>query len=233
MGMKNNQMALCLSLLSFGFCNNTLSNGQTADPIEKLFTQIYETNFWQSHETVSGPGSELRVTCKMRQELSALLKRFNITAIADAPCGDCNWMRFVDIGDCRYTGYEIVEKLIERNTKLFGHAKEFKHHNLIEDIIEKVDLIICRDMLAHLTDEQIFKVLRNFKASGSKYILVTTNADAQENTVIERPGDWRKLNLELPPFNFPRPLAIINEETPFHWERGKQLALWFLDDINV
>jgi hypothetical protein len=220
---------LCLSLFSLNAQAKTL----VVDPVEALFTQIYKTNFWQSAESVSGPGSEFRVTCKMRYELNALLKRFGITSIADAPCGDCNWMRHVDIGDCKYIGFDIVQELIENNTKLFGDDKEFKHRNLIDGIIDQVDLIICRDMLAHLTDEQIYKVLRNFKASGSKYILMTTNYAAHSNTTIAKAGDWRKLNLELPPFNFPRPLAIIEEDVPFEWERGKHLALWFLDDLNV
>jgi hypothetical protein len=169
----------------------------------------------------------------MRHELSALLKRFGINSMADAPCGDFNWMRHVDM-NCFYTGLDVVAELIEKNTRLFGSpTRQFKHANLIDNVIDKVDLIICRDMLAHLTDEQIFKVLRNFKASGSKYLLATTNYDAHSNTVIDRAGDWRKLNLELAPFNFPRPLAIIKEDVPFTWEQGKHLALWFLDDINV
>lgn len=222
-------MFICLSIYQI----KPMSNNQVSDPIEKLFTDIYKTNFWLSSESVSGPGSELRFTRRMSHELTALIKRFGITSIADAPCGDCNWMRHVNIGSCRYIGYDIVQDLIERNREILGSHKEFEHTNLIENIIEKVDLIICRDMLAHLTDEQIFKVLHNFKQSGSKYILMTTNLNSRENYPIARAGDWRKLNLELPPFNFPRPLAIIEEDTPFEWERGKCLALWFLDDIQV
>lgn len=225
--MKIKNEALILLLL----CSNL--NTAVSDPVEDIFTTIYKTNSWLSKESVSGPGSELRVTRRMIRELSALLKRFGITSIADAPCGDCNWMRHVDIGSCTYIGIDIVEDLIERNKSLFGSTREFKHLNLIDDIIPKVDLIICRDMLAHLTDEQIFKVLQNFKASGSKYLLVTTNYATQSNTYIDRAGDWRKLNLETAPFHFPRPLAIIEEDVPFTWEQGKHLALWFLDDINV
>jgi hypothetical protein len=231
--MKMKKVALCLSFVCLNaYHNNILST--IADPIEVLFTSIYKTNFWQSHETVSGPGSELNVTHRMRQELEGLIKRFSITTIADAPCGDCNWMRHVNLEACNYIGYDIVQDLIENNARLFEHtSKKFRHLNLIEGIIEKVDLIICRDMLAHLTDEQIFKVLQNFKDSGSKYILLTTNLAVHSNTQIDRAGDWRKLNLELPPFNFPRPLALIAEDTPFEWERGKCLALWFLDDVQV
>lgn len=230
--MKIKEATLCLALLLL--TNNiTSSNEHSLDPVEAIFTYIYEKNCWLSKESVSGPGSELRVTENMRQALTALIKRFGITSIADAPCGDLNWMRHVDIGTCRYIGIDIVQELIENNARLFGATREFRHLNLIENVIEQVDLIICRDMLAHLTDEQIFKVLKNFKKSGSKYILATTNLQSTGNTQISRAGDWRKLNLELPPFNFPRPLALIQEDVPFEWERGKHLALWFLDDINV
>jgi hypothetical protein len=206
---------------------------KTTDPVEAIFTHIYETNQWLSKESISGPGSELRFTQKTRQGISALIKRFGITSIADAPCGDCNWMRYVDIGTCRYIGYDIVRELVEGNKRRFvGTAKEFRHINLLETVIEKADLIICRDMLAHLNNEQIFTVLRNFKKSGSKYILMTTGITTTSNSDIVT-GDWRRLNLELAPFNFPRPLALIEEDVPFEFERGKHLGLWFLDDLNI
>ncbi len=233
MSMQINKTLFCLSL----FCST--SSYSISDPVEEIFTDIYKANKWESPETVSGPGSTLRVTQKMRQELSALLKRFNIKSIADAPCGDCNWMRYVDIGECAYLGIDIVKELIENNTRLFGPTRKFKHLNLVENIIDKVDLIICRDMLTHLTYEQIFNVLKNFKQSGSKYILVTTNLATQKNLDESNTSDYQYcllspfLNLELPPFNFPKPLALIQEDIPFGAERGKHLALWFLDDINV
>jgi hypothetical protein len=235
MSMKIKNVLLCLVLLSSTFHVSahdiTSSHGHAFDPVEQVFTRIYRTNQWGSPESISGPGSELRVTHRMRQDLSALIKRFGITSIADAPCGDLNWMKHVDIGTCAYIGFDVVQELIERNRKLFA-TKEFRHLNLIENVIEKVDLIICRDMLAHLTNEQVFTVLRNFKKSGSKYILMTTGLTIQHNSDISV-GDWRGINFELAPFNLPRPLALIEEDVPFAWERGKYLGLWFLEDIQV
>jgi hypothetical protein len=231
--MKINKTIFCLSL----FCST--SSYSISDPVEEIFTDIYKANKWESPETVSGPGSTLRVTHKMRQELSALLERFKIDSIADAPCGDCNWMRYVDIGECEYIGIDIVQDLIEKNSRTFGGTRQFMHLNLIENIIPQVDLIICRDMLTHLTYEQIFKVLRNFKQSGSKYLLVTTNLATQKNIDVSNSPDcpYRLvtpfLNLQLSPFNFPKPLALIQEDVPFGAEQGKHLALWFLDDIKV
>ncbi len=233
--MKINKATICSILLYFSFSYISAEISVPVDPVEEIFTRIYITNTWQSSESVSGPGSTLRVTQRMRQELSALIKRFKITSIADAPCGDCNWMRHVDIGECKYIGIDIVKELIERNKKTFGGTRDFMHLNLIENIIPQVDMIICRDMLAHLTYEQIFNVLRNFKQSGSKYLLATTNFITQRNFDLQKRGEpgCLYLNLELPPFNFPRPLAIIEEDVPFAMEKGKHLALWFLDDINI
>ena len=228
MRMKNKCMLLSLVLFS-----SVIKSEVASDPVEAVFTHIYKTKFWLLGESVSGPGSELRVTQRMRPQLSALIKRFGITSIADAPCGDLHWMRYVDLGECKYTGYDIVQELIERNIKLFGDTKEFRHFNLVDNVIEKADLIICRDMLAHLTHEQIVKALRNFKNSGSKYILITTGLTTKDNTPDITTGEVRRINFELPPFNFPRPLALIEEDIPFECERGKHLALWFLDDINV
>lgn len=223
---------IILSLSSSYVFSDEIAALKTTDPIEEIFTHIYDTNQWLSKESISGPGSELRFTQKTRQGISSLIKYFNITSIADAPCGDCNWMRYVDIGTCSYIGYDIVYDLIENNKKRFGGTKEFRHINLLETIIDKVDLIICRDMLAHLNNEQIFTVLRNFKKSGSKYILMTTGVTTTSNSDIQT-GDWRRLNLELSPFNLPRPRALIAEDVPFEFERGKHLGLWLLSDIDV
>ncbi|HLJ31404.1 MAG TPA: class I SAM-dependent methyltransferase [Candidatus Babeliales bacterium] len=222
--------SLVLSTLFCVMFNFTAAHN---DPVEEVFTHIYKTKFWQLGDSVSGPGSELRFTEKARNGIRDLIKRFGIKSIADAPCGDLNWMRHVDIGECTYTGYDIVQDLIERNIRFFGETRSFKHFNLIESVIEKVDLIICRDMLAHLTHEQIFKVLRNFKKSGSKYILMTTGLTTVDNSPDITPGEVRRINFERAPFNFPRPLALIEENVPFECERGKHLALWFLDDLNI
>jgi len=233
--MKARYIFLSLSIACFSVISVIADEQPSLDPVEKIFTHIYETKFWVLGESVSGPGSELRVTNFMREELSKLIKRFGITSIADAPCGDFNWMKFVDIGDCTYTGFDIVKDLIEENTRKFGETRTFKHVNLINDVIDKADMIICRDLFGHLTFEQAFAVLKNFKKSGAKYLLATTNIRSGESNhnISDSSGWFRRINLELPPFNFPRPLALIEEDVPFELERGKHLALWFLDDLDI
>ncbi len=57
------------------FCS-IIKSEVASDPVEAVFTHIYKTKFWLLGESVSGPGSELRVTQRMRPQLSALIKRF-------------------------------------------------------------------------------------------------------------------------------------------------------------
>jgi len=86
--MKINRVISGIFLLSFVTCFRVDTANVAAwsnDRIEDIFTDIYKTNHWESRETVSGPGSTLRVTQRMRQELSALIRRFGVTSIADAP----------------------------------------------------------------------------------------------------------------------------------------------------
>lgn len=236
--MKNSKAGFCLFLLC-SVARYSIPNQIGEDSpvnVEEIFTNIYETRYWLSTtgETVSGAGSTIADTAKAREGICELIERFKITSIADAPCGDFNWMKLVDIGACKYIGVDIVKPLIERNIQLWANPlREFKHLNLIEDQIEKVDLILCRDMLVHLKNEDVFKVLRNFKKSGSRYLLVTTHPELSKNDDLQIAGQWRQINFELPPFNFPKPLALIKEKGILVDELGKHLGLWLLEDIHA
>src|SRR3712207_7875432 len=57
----------------------------------------YTTLFRSSHESYSGRGSELGATESLRSYLPQLFERLNIKTFLDAPCGDWNWMRQVDL----------------------------------------------------------------------------------------------------------------------------------------
>ena len=64
---------------------------------EDRFTWIYKNNYWQSNESASGTGSSLKNTENLRKELPALISKFSVQKIFDAPCGDFNWMGKVNL----------------------------------------------------------------------------------------------------------------------------------------
>lgn len=203
------------------------------EEIENVFTKIYETNFWGSEESVSGAGSTITDTEATRRGLQEVLQRFDIKSIADAPCGDFNWMKLVDLKDRIYVGLDIVKPIIDENNRQYASAtRTFKHLNLLNESIGRADLVLTRDLFVHLTFDEIFAVIKNFKRSGSKYLLVTTHPEVESNLDIVT-GDWRRLNLEKPPFNFPKPVVLIEEVGILKDAQGKHLGLWLLDSIKV
>lgn len=177
-----------------------------------VFTYIYKTNYWRSRESISGAGSELHQTETLRKELVQLFKKFGIKTVLDIPCGDFNWMRFTDLTGIQYTGADIVEKLIEENSKKYGGMKDvrFLTLDLLRDPLPSSDLIMTRDCLVHLSNRDILKALKNIANSGSKYLLTTHFTETAVNKDILT-GEWRSINLQKEPFLLPEPLLVINE----------------------
>lgn len=205
--------------------------------IEEVFYTIYHEHRWGGgRETVSGGGSTLRTTETIREELPRLIRRFNIKTLLDSPCGDFNWMRKVDLSFLEeYIGIDVVPDIITKNQNRYGSEKiVFICRNIVNTNLPKADLILCRDCLVHLKNEDVFTILKNFKESNATYLLATTYPILQKNSTLSKTGRWRAVNLQLPPYNFPEPIMIIND-TDFKTGayQGKKIGLWSLKDIML
>ena len=180
--------------------------------MEGIFSFIYKHNLWENEESVSGRGSTLARTTVIRKEIPSLFKELNVHSLLDAPCGDFNWMRQIELELEMYIGVDVVPELIFRNNEMFASpTKKFILLDISKDTLPSVDVILCRDCLIHFSLEDIDATIKNFKRSKSKYLLATNHIDVKKNVEI-RTGEWRSVNLQLPPFNFPAPLKLIIED---------------------
>lgn len=177
--------------------------------LKQIFTEIYENNSWSSKLSKSGIGSEVERTRIIINELPEIFKKFNIKTFLDIPCGDFNWMSYIDFKGVEYVGADIVESLIEDNKKRYD-GLNFEVLDITEDKLPQVDLIFARDILGHLSYENINKSLYNIVESGSKYLLTTSFTKWNYNTDIKN-GDWRPINLMIEPFCM-KPIYLINED---------------------
>ena len=117
----------------------------------------------------------------------------------------------------------------------YGNDKRrFLVLDMTKDALPKVDLVFSRDILVHMSFDDVYAALQHISASGATYLLTTTFTDREENFDIIT-GLWRPLNLTAAPFNFPEPLALINEkctEGDGSWG-DKCLGLWNIEDLRA
>ena len=197
----------------------------------------------QGYESKSGPGSAIICTRVIDAQISQLLPKFEIFSILDAGCGDCHWISRIPLiheafiqrhldAPIKYYGIDIVPEQIIENERRFGRASAvFLCGSLMEIPLPTVDLIICRDVLVHLSKEVITKVIQNFKASHSRYLLTTTFPKHDNNILLSHPGGFRPINFEIWPYNLGKPIEVFNEgsqRTKDQKYKDKSLGLWRL-----
>lgn len=200
-----------------------------------VFSEFYRKKIWKGGKSKSGAGSDLIQTTCIRKELPLLFKQVNANSLLDAACGDFHWIREMELGLIKYIGIDIVPDLVVQNQHYYGNEiRKFINLDITKDDVPCADIILCRDCLVHFSFKHIIPAIRNFKKSGSKYLLAITFTNLLKNKDITT-GDWRPLNLQLSPFNFPELVELICEECT---EAGtkysdKSLGLWKLEDIRI
>jgi SAM-dependent methyltransferase len=196
--------------------------------VREAFTRHFERRDWGEPESVSGRGSSLRSTEAIRRQLPALFAELGVRSVLDAGCGDFHWFRELPVALDAYVGVEVVEALARENQRRHGGAgRHFVALDVIRDPLPRVDLILCRDVLVHLKTRQVLGALRNFRRSGSRWLLATTFGGPHPNADAPL-GGWRPLDLARPPFDLGPPLRSIDEGESVEDPRyeDKRLGLW-------
>ena len=83
------------------------------------FNIIHKLNIWNSFETMSGSGSEIRNTRIISNILPKIIKKYKIKTLFDCPCGDMNYMS------------KILKRLKKKNfkNKICGRRYSKKFNN--------------------------------------------------------------------------------------------------------
>jgi SAM-dependent methyltransferase len=180
-------------------------------------------------ESASGPGSTLDATTPIRSFIERIISEYSVETIVDIGCGDWNWMSQVNLGRATYLGLDVVPETVEMNKQRFGDRQNvsFEFTNAIQQVPPAGDLVIIRDVLFHLSNDNAFSVLQNINRSGSKLLLTTTFPDIESNADLERYGanidgwGYRPINVEASPFNLLNPIDSVEEPEP-----GRQVRLY-------
>ena len=175
--------------------------------------------------------------------------------IVDVPCGDMAWMPAVlnDVakefpGGITYTGLDIVPEAINGNRDKLGESVDgvddgggrvkylFQVFDITTTVPPNADLLICRDLVNHLSTADVKRLLKNLRASGTKYLVISNNENPDRNG----PGEWgpfagafrdvggssRHVDIRKRPFYFGSPITSndhlsVWENTPKGWRRRR------------
>ena len=200
------------------------------------FTIIYQKELWKGSESVSGYGSGLKYTENLRKTIVEIVNRFKIGSILDLACGDFNWMRYVvEKIPASYLGVDIVDSMIEINKlKHESYKVNFTTLDIVNDVIPSADLVICRDVLFHLPNEDILRIINKVVKSSSKYLLITNHiavdTDRFENIDIST-GDFRRVDLFRPPFSLPKTF-ILSIDDWLYPDPPRNMILFEVDQLR-
>jgi len=191
----------------------------------EVFSAIYANNTWggEADTFCSGSGSQIEASRPYSEMVKKFVAEHEIKSVLDIGCGDFSVGQIIQVPGVKYTGVDIVPELIARNAELFGSGSIwFKCLNVIEDELPEADLVLVRQVLQHLSNDQIARVLEKLKHY--RYVMVTEHYPASGINVVpnlDKPhgGDTRipdnsAVYLDKPPFSVQGMKTVLKVAAP-------------------
>lgn len=180
--------------------------------VADIFTEIYKENMWGGTPGAfySGDGSLDANSTVYVEKVAAFISNHNIRSVLDIGCGDFTVMsKILAKTAVDYTGVDVVDELIKHHQQHYANDRtRFITLNAIDDPLPPADLVTIRQVLQHLSNEQISTILGKLKAF--KYAIITEHmllGGAVIPNIDKIPGPhvrnrvYSSVFLEAPPFN--------------------------------
>lgn len=190
--------------------------GNSKNSSEEVFTNIYEKGIWGG-KWFSGGGSKVEGSAPYMKLLQEFLKKYEIKTVVDIGCGDWLFSRHMDWTGIQYTGYDVVDHIIEVNQKQFASNNiVFKKADCLSDYIQGGDLLLCKEVLQHLTNDDVHYFIKNIIPK-FHYCLIVNQIDritkSSDNPDQAR-GGTRPIDLTKAPFSVKGKVVLIYESEP-------------------
>jgi len=205
-------------------------------PTKAVMQQIYDQHLWggKDFDFYSGDGSHHTEIIQpyLDAVISFLESHNNTLTVCDLGCGDFNIGKNLVEYSKTYIAIDIVEDLIERNKIVYkSNNLEFQCLDISEDELPKADCIILRQVLQHLSNDEIQHIVE--RLTHYKYIILTEHipiGDFEPNKdKIASQGIRLKQNsgvdLLEAPFNLKVKSSEIINEVIFDVNKGRIMTI--------
>ena len=132
---------------------------------ESVFSKIYREKIWGSGSEMnplSGKGSNPDFAKPYVDFIRNLISSKKILSVLDLGHGDWVMWRDYKFDDTFYLGLDVADDLSNMNTLKFGNEKRVFKKVSSDAILPSAELLICKDVLQHLSLREIDKILSQF-----------------------------------------------------------------------
>ena len=154
-------------------------------PVEEIFSAIYRQQKWGAQsdgDFSSGSGS--RTPSLVLPHINAVGRFLESLpcppSVVDLGCGDFNVGKQLRAYCGRYVACDVVRALIQRNKDKFADLQvDFRCIDIIEDDLPDGDIVFLRQVLQHLNNAQILRVVQ--KLNRYKFLVLTEHVPIDSN----------------------------------------------------
>ena len=154
---------------------------------EDIFDNIYEKGIWgkdEQNNSTSGAGShKVEIVDPYVNVVKKIIAENNIKTVVDLGCGDFAVGSL--IVDCceSYNACDVSNVILERNRSKYQSPKlKFEKLDLSKDILPHADIAFVRQVLQHLSNENIKSFVQQLNNSKNfKFLLVTEHLPFDKN----------------------------------------------------
>lgn len=164
----------------------------------EVFNDIYTSKAWGEG---SGPGSHADGLAPYKSFLTRIINEHNIKSVMDCGCGHFGPYSDMDCwSDVDYTGIDVSELCHTLNLPLSNAHRIFLQGDFLDMLLPHADLVLCKDVLQHWSEDHIQQGLAKFREFPLALITNSViNGPEPVNGQIET-GGYRPLNLFQKPF---------------------------------
>jgi SAM-dependent methyltransferase len=160
--------------------------------------------------------------------IRTFIQSHGIKSVVDVGCGDFRVGRKLIDSSIDYTGIDVVDALVKANQERFGASNvRFRCLDIVRDDLPPGDLCLVREVLQHLSNLQIQKILEKLKQY--KWVIITETLPGPVGSFkanLDKPHGrdarcvWHSgLVLTEPPFSLPAVQTLL-EIPSVRAERG-------------
>lgn len=130
-----------------------------------IFYWIYRLKLWGRHKGFySGDGSNIGIPIYSSYILRIVKDMQKPVIILDLGCGDFRVGKTLINDDVKYIGVDVVQELIEHNREHYQSTNvSFYQCDIVNDNLPDADIVLIRQVLQHLDNESIKKILNKIK----------------------------------------------------------------------